>query len=1024
MPLDFQIKQAAFQFGVDESTDPHALPLGVLTRLENFVWLKAARIEKRAGVSALATGVVSGGVLPAVTRLFTRGNELCAATNSGLYALSAVGWSLVGALPDASLAWETSHDSQQGVRGACVGYGNGCIVQAWIDGDPFNAPAGVTKGNLTVEVLDATTRLRALQVAITTNSLTESVRVLVSGTNAFVVYKQGTTIFAYAIDLNTRTAVGLSILRNDARVSGLVSMGVDACIIGTKLVICYETGAGVLSLFSYTYAAGVFTQSATNTIAEPSTIIGPISIDGALGESLYVGYAVQLPANKTRCAVVDATTFATTAAPFDVDNTTNASWVSVARFDAGSCVYMNCTTDVATQKITSAGVISATRRTLSSLPLSRPFVVNGKCYMYITDTSVTPTPVSAFAGANTVLVEVSTIVSGLGGFLPHRYVGAVDILTGGAFRIGIVSNVAKPTATTPIVVLPYLSDATPNVNNWRCGIRTVRAGFGADLAADHWRNVTIGHEAYFCGGALSAYDGRSVFDYGFLRAPIIYQTATAAVGAKVGAGTYLYSLVQEQRSHAGVLHRSPATAPITITIGVSSTVTLSVLGFSVGNKQNDGTGYGSPINDSPTTLPVYRTVAAGSIPQRLTYEPSFNTLVCDPRTNAVFVDGSPDTNIGNGVTLAARPALYTASALDDFQPPASLSMFYHADRLWTLSGDGVTWSYSKTFQDDLGAAPGFHPNFRTVFADQQTCGISMDEKAIFFSPIGIKYMLGLGPAKDGSNSDFSTPIRINTDAGCANPRSVVSTPDGIMFLSTVGIYTLTRGLDLAWSGKEIQDDLALYPNITSAILVAAKSEVRFTANAADGLSGVVLVYNYVQKQWSISKYLQNSAGVGVAIADACMYQGLWTFVTPAGQVYQEGSTSLDAGAYVPGVLETAWISAAGPIAFTAVSDFWLQGVSNSDHELLIEAAFDSNTTYLQNRLFRAGSQVTTPGPLEECKINIGNRRMCDSIRFRVTDSAPLTPGSVLGTGKGPSFSSLGIQVGLLKGGSEAAGKKG
>ena len=1030
MPLDYQMKQASFRYGVDEGVDPHSVPMGVLTTLENYVWLKSGRIEKRAGYTALATGILGGGNIAAAMRLFTRDNELCLVDGTNLYSYvpSRAAWKTSGTVSGASLTWGTLQDSPTGIRCSSIALaGANTLVHAWVTGDP----TAIAGGNLNVEAVDATTRAKLIPfVQLNSAGTSETCSVVTLGTDAFVISKAGATIRAYPVDTAGLALRGLTNLRADAKTTA-GAHGCDAVVIGNTLIICYETAANVLSLYAYTYnsATAVFTQVATGTIAEAGNTIGTISIDGVAGEVLYVGYAVSSTL-KTRIAISNSTTLAAIVAPVDVNAATNSQYVGVVRYDATHCMYVDKQNGAKSRLVSNAGVIGGfVRCTPDTTPLSRPFMMSGRCFLFVLDV-LQASSLSSFSGGNTMLVECPTTTDG---GAPFRYVGTVDLIVGGQWMPGCLSNVIV-SGSVAMTSIPFLSDGATSFSNWRCGARLVSAAFGASVAQDQWRSLSYGGESVFVDAAPAVYDGRTVFDYGFTRAPIIASKTVVAVAGKVGIGTYLYSFVQEQRSHVGILHRSPPTPPITVTLGAASTVQLFLNGLSApcARKQNLDTQYGVGLNDAPTTVAAYRTVAGGTLPQRLTFEPTYNMLFLDPRDVAYpvsFTDGAPDTNLGDGfTTLAQRPVVYGvagAGALDDYQSPSGVTMFYHADRIFHLAGDKRSYWFTKTFQDDFGVAPGFNPAFRLIFPDDQVCGLSMDEKGVFFSATGIKYLLGLGPAKDGTNSDFSTPIRVQTDVGCINPRSVVSTPDGIMFLSALGIYTLTRGLDVEWTGREVQDTLLAYPNVTSATLVAARADVRFTANAADGLSGVVLVYNYVEKQWSIFKLLQGSTGLGSPIADACMFQGAWTFVTPAGAVYTEGSTSLDAGAYVPGVIETAWISAAGPLAYTAVGELWLQGSSRSDHELKIEVAFNSNTTYQQTRTFHSGSPVTSVGPLEECRISIGTRRKCKSIRFRITDSSPLTPGTVLGSGAGPSFESMAITAGLINRGDDTpAGRKG
>jgi hypothetical protein len=461
-----------------------------------------------------------------------------------------------------------------------------------------------------------------------------------------------------------------------------------------------------------------------------------------------------------------------------------------------------------------------------------------------------------------------------------------------------------------------------------------------------------------------------------------------------------------------MLHRGPtfvSAAPVAV--AASGKVTLgSLLAVSLESKQDVANG-GFTTNPRPTALALYRSTVGGSVLQRLTQEPANNVITDNAAVQSQsYVDSAADAGT---VALASRPAIYTTGGiLDDLAPPASVTMFHHADRLWVLSGDRLTWCYSKAFQDDLGVAPGFPPTFRISFDETQVAGATMDEKSVFWSATGIRYMLGTGPAPSGQNSDFQGPFVIQSDVGCTNARSVVGTPDGVMFLSDRGLYLLTRGLEPVWIGRPVKDTLALFPNITSATLVAKQNQVRFTCNNAASSAGIVLVYDYVEKQWSTFKY-NDGVTYGCAIVDACMWNGAWAFMTPTGLVFVESSTTfLDAGVFVPMTLETAWIAAAGPLAFQSVRELTLHGTSNTDHDLTVSVGFDSDPSYPQATTFLATTPVTSVGD-EECTIIIGTRRKCSHVRFKIRDGTPSA--GVLGTGRGPSWDMMALEVGMKRG---------
>lgn len=1038
--LDFSLAQNPFRFGLAEGTDPHQVPPGTLTTAENVVWKQSGRAEKRFGTSTISNSIMGGGSIAAGARLFTRGTELCLVDGTSLYAYSAATstWRSGGKVPDVAPTWTTLVDSTTGVGSSDVAYASGLIIHAWTTGDPNAA----LQTNAFVQVLDQATGAVLVAPTLLVATSTFGVRVLVIGSTAIVLVRQGAAspyaIYGYTVNLSTLAVSAGTSLRVDVAdaVAGTTAAPWDACVIGSTFVLGYNRTGRTVALESYNSS---LVSQAHGSIVDANGA-QQVSIDGASGEVLYVLYAQDLAAPAPiRIAIADPATLTQTVAPVTITTPAAAfgscQSLGVCRFDASNCVAAFTLLDgtgthvvfrTDSYKITSGASVTTNtnRRTWSEELICRPFMQNGKCYAVFRDRMASNA--STVTALNSYLVEAETSALVTRG--PHRLVGTIDPLIGGGFpQAAPLPNGSAVSSTVTVVTVPYQASVSLTFSNWRQGMRLVSVSTGASLPSDMWRSTLGGQEVYCTGGQLVAYDGRLTFDYGFARPPFIELATTSAAGGSIAAGTYLYGAVQEFRSSAGVLHRSPTAIGVTLaTTGATSTNTIVVAGHNIETKQNPTTGFGANAGLG-TALPVYRSVVAGATLQRLTFEPGFNTMAADQTAMDVsLADTRLDASIdGAGTTLASRPAIYTTGGiLDDYAPPSGVTMFHHADRLWVLAGDQRTWWYSKAFQDDLGTAPGFHPSFRISFDETQTAGATMDDKAVFFSAQRVRYMLGTGPAANGANSDFQPPTVIQTDVGCTNARSVVSMPDGVMFLSDRGIYLLTRGLELVWIGRPVKDTLALFPTVTSATLVAKQNQVRFTCNNTGGTAGAVLVFDYVEKQWSVHRYSDNGGVYGMAIADACMWSGSWAFCSAAGVVYVENATSyLDADNYwVPLTLETAWLSATGPLSFHSVRAFSLHGTSYTDHDLTISVGFDSDASYPQTLTFAATGAVTSVG-VEECEVAIGTRRKCQAIRFKVNDATP-TAGT-LGSGRGPAFDTMGIEVGVKRGfGNTPATKKG
>lgn len=1027
MALQFQIQQYPFKLGLSEGTDPHQVPPGTLTTAENVVWKQSGRLEKRFGTTALTKSTTAGGTITAGKRIFARGDELALVDGDYVYAYSstATSWKNVDQLPNLGLTWGTLLETYTGVCNFNQGlYGN-ALITVWVTGDARSL--GTTTGTAYAQITDINTGVMLMAPRYLIGAGIKGIQVAIVGSKAHVIMRNAADILVFAFDMTTYAYEADATLRGDAA-TGANGSGIGLTVIsGTTIIIGYENTGNALKLYSYTYSGGVWTQAATGGITgEAGNGFECIALDGTAGESLYVVYGRRSTIT-ARFAVANPATLVQTVAPVTLEaSAAPYQYVGVKRASSTTCIAtwtqgtgLSNTAVSSSIRVSNAGATTAStgRTTYSSEWASQPFLLNSRFYALMLDNTEGNNTggTNLYATTNTVMVEIEN-TAGTAGF-PHHYIGRIDLLIGANGAKGYLPAVLSISSTEVRVASAFLASAAPDGTNWFVGLRQVAITLGDAAPNDLWRAVTVGKESYLSGGVYSAYDGHVYFDYGVGRsAPFV---AVASSPGLMAAGSYLYSIVPEYRSNAGMLHRGPTyTLTAAVTTGALAKVTLTITSIPLQTKHDFANGgLVAGTNAQPLALAVYRTVSAGTVLQRLTYEP-LNTMVVDTATaqSVTFADTLADGLIAatGAVGLASRPALYTTGGiLEDYAPPATITQFHHADRLFVLAGDRMTWWYSKAFQDDSGIAPGFNPAFRIIFDEPQIAGASMDDKAAFFSSSGVTYMQGTGPAANGQNSDFQVPSKIQSDVGCSNARSVVTTPEGVMFLSDRGIYLLSRGLDIVWIGRPVKDTLASYPTVTSAVLVAKHNQVRFTCNASDGLTGVVLVYDYVEKQWSTFRYTGDGT-YGCPIADACIYAGVWCFVTTAGTVYQESTTSYLDGAstWVPMTLETAWVSAAGPLAFHSVRRLALHGTSYTNHDLTIQAGFDSDTSYPQSATFLAQTPVTTVGS-EDAEVVIGTRRKCSTIRFKITDATP-TSGTV-STGRGPGFDMMAIEVGIKHG---------
>lgn len=1001
---------------MEEGVDPKQVPFGTLTTAENVEWRKSGRLEKRDGSRQLTRDIDGGGEIPSAARLIVRGDELSLTTGDELYSYAGTKWVSRGRHPSVGLTWETIQDSVLGVRASDVAYlTDNRIVHAWVTGDVTESTTG---GHVWFQIVDATTgAIITPPTQIDSLDGTLRVRVLALDTSYVILWIRSGHLYSYVDGTKTD-------LQSDAVATGsdiLIRASMDACVIGTDFVIIYPLDAGDIQLRRYTIASTP-ALVVSNTMGDPSIAdVRSVSIDGADGESLYIAYAD----GDVFFVAANPSTLAPTAGPMTVYNATggthDTTTVSVLRYDATSCVFAYSLASAVSDYhgrlgwrfVDNAGVASGGRTTFFTKLLSRPFALGTKLYVLAGPWVTVPNLTEDIQGSDTYLLDLNS--SGIA--------GKVDLLIGGFWSPGY--------ATTPVaisdeeVVFPcsFQATASSKLSSIRQGLRLVHATTGKSIPQDMWRSVAIGQESYIAAGVLTAYDGVEASAFGWAHPIFIDPTRStvSAVGGTLATGTYIYNTTPERRTAAGVLHRGPQAIDTSFSVtGPTGFVGLVAV-----------PGALSRWSSSGEIVALYRNAGgatpSGSTLQRITVEPTYSFMTNANSNFLAYVDSSPDNAIGGVFDITSRPLMYTVGELDDFQPPALLTLALYRDRIFGISGDERAVWFTKNHADNPGVAPGFHPAFRFVFNERLTGLAVLDERLLIFAETGIYYTSGDGPAPNGDGADYGVPNRLQTDVGCTNPRGIVASAEGVYFVAGPDtlpeIHLLDRKLNVQWIGKRVQDLLDQYPHITSAILVSKKNQVRFTCNSRDDESGIVLVYDYVEQQWSHFTYSGQ-----LPIADACMHGGDYTFATTDGTVWKEDPTrNKDTFDFVTSRIITAWIHAAGPLAYHSIRNFQIDGISSTPHELNIYVGFNGDDVFVQEASWpHSVAGVTLPGPIETAKVSIGTYRKCRSIRLKIEDAPPSgSEPPAIGTGQGPKWSSMGLEVGVKRGfGKLSAAQKG
>jgi hypothetical protein len=496
----------------------------------------------------------------------------------------------------------------------------------------------------------------------------------------------------------------------------------------------------------------------------------------------------------------------------------------------------------------------------------------------------------------------------------------------GACALGVIPGMPS----TPLMSVSALQ--TSGLTRFACSIRTIGVDTAAaggvqtpawsvDFYFDSASQSLIGQAAEL-GQALHlatatpfVNDSSIAFEDSFAFYPEFAFVTQGGAGSAL-TGTYTYAVVYTYVDAAGLLHRGVPvfTSPITLGGAQNPTVHCPALSMTWRDRLlSAASGPGSVYAE------IYRTTSSAPAPatfyllarvvvSNLATAPFYAVT---PTVFATYLDTTTDAN------LDVNTLLYTTGGvLDNPCPPCAALQCVHKNRLWIVDETlRVIW-FTQAFS--AGLAPTWNELMTIQLPDggDITAIAELDDKLIVFKANSISVIYGGdGLSITGTGSDITNPQRIATDVGALDWRSVVLTPDGLMFLAASGIYLLSRSLEVSFVGVQVVDLLATYPTVVAATLVPSATQVRFECN--NGSVSVALVYDYLLKQWT----LHTRANVSALVVSACLSSvaagSVYSLLTSDGNLWQESATSYldtDSSAvthFVPTTVSTAWIKLQG-----------------------------------------------------------------------------------------------------------------
>lgn len=987
-----------FGQGMDQKSDPKAVPIGKFASLVNRVFNKLGLLEKRNGFGVVTT-------LSNATSLTTFGGGLVTIGQSQLQAYSAeaqlaVNTGFFQPLSLNVLPMVRSATSQTSVDIAIAPSGIACST--WLD----------SNANSYYQICDSSTG-QIIVPAVQLPSTATCSRVFVLGQYFIVTFLatvSATSHLQYvAIPIHNLTSPTAA--TDIATDPSSLSAAYDAAVANNLLYIAWNKSAtiGVRSINTS------LQQTTALSIASNTANFMSVTTDSSGGAPVvWITWANTSNTNIVTTAynqvlnstpILAPTVVSTSVTCTEITSTAYSNILRVFYEVANTYSFSpNAKTDyISKNTCTLAGVAGTASVLLRNVGLGSKAVYStsaSKSFMLAAYGQTYQPSYYLIDDSGNVL---SRFAYGNGGGYAVNQVLPQMILSSSLIRVGyLFKDLVQPVNRTQGVA---------NINGVyaQTGINLVNFTLGGSSQA-----VEIASGLHLNGGFLWQYDGVKPIENNFFVWPEDIQATFSATGGAMAAkpdGTtnanaYFYQVCFEWTDAQGNVQKSAPSVPFAITTTGAATTGSVVLNiptlrqtYKIANK---------------VRLVIYRWSAG----QQNYYQV---TSVSSPLLNNPAVDSVTYTDTLADSSILGNALIYTTGGvIENTGAPSAIALTLFDDRLWQINAEDGTLQYSKTVipntpieMSDLltyYVAPSIGASGSTGLP---TCIFPMDDKMIVFKENAIYYFNGTGPDNSGVNSEYSQPIFITSTVGCSNQQSIVFTPNGLMFQSLNGIWILKRDLSTDYIGKEVQDYNP--QTVTSALNIPGTTQVRFTLNNSQAL-----MYDYYFDQWGTFKNINALAST--------IYGGLHSYLDPYGRILQETPGKyLDVSTPVTTSLKTGWINMAGLQGYERFYRFYLLGEYISPHKLIVGIGYDYGRGISQqitiNPLNYSGTYGSDPvygsvnpyggmTPVEEWRID-PQQQQCSAFQISIDEIFDPSFGTIAGAGL--SLSGLDLIVGVKKG---------
>jgi hypothetical protein len=928
--LDWQPVSIPFVGGIDTKAADSAIEAPKLARAENVVFTQRGQVKKRHGSDRLARSISDATSLTAGKALFTRGDELLMADGERLFSYSEARgtWEPRGNLTPLAIATSTINETASNQHSSDYAESNGIGVCAWED----------SRGGVRYCVVDtATGAMLYADQSLATDGYAPRVVAIDGFIHVLYVDDSEAKLKDLVIqpeNLANSLAAAATDLADDIRDTSNICY--DVVVYGSYGIFAYATTVAAETKVKSLSRTGSAAHSTTLSVTTTSVAVGVTNSD-------------QYPRLLLVCGTATGVSVAYASPVPDATQFVFSAFESKAIADVVRVTVASCSVEVATDD---DGDEEADESTFQ-IWVERSAAATSNHLVEIYGFS----GYSTFTGALAYTIRHAALASGA--FRSGRYGYAVlcyvntiqptyflyrhDAVMVGRFLAANAGGLPQSSRGATVLGRPQVSEDGPfiwagverqsletepttNANGVITALNVVRADYRLALisfdfdAAIH--GVEVGESLYLTGGMLWQYDGVQVTEAGFSLYP---ETFTLAVSNGTGSldvsSTYAYRWYYAWTNAQGETEFSGALPAIATTGASDDTVTVTLPTLTHTNKTGVRlVGYrteGTPVFDSS----FYQ--VTGNDPATAT---GSNCYVPNDKTaNTIsFQDDLADTSL-----IAKAVDYQSGGELQNIAPPAPSVIAQGDDRIFSVdAGSSDTVRPSKLHFD--GSGVHFTDEFDPISIDRAggpiTAVAVLNDNLVVFKRDRVFVVTGDGPSNTGIGS-FSPAKEVTGDVGCIDQRSVVRTPQGLMFQSEKGIQLLDHGFQVGYIGADVEAYNS--QTVTSATLVNDSNQVRFLTD-----EGSTLLFDYYFGQWAT---WTNYEGVS-----ACLWQGeTYCYLKSNGYCHVENEGHTDAGAAISMLVETGWLKFAGGLqGYQSLRRFGVLGEYRSAHTMRVTVSKD------------------------------------------------------------------------------------